>query len=231
MVVGQDVAQVGDPVLHFLVFLFDFFPFQAGQAAQAHVENRRGLLVAEAEFAHQGLFGDFIGLRFANRPDDFVDVIQRNEQAFQDMGPGQRLFQFKFAAPRNDDLLVIQIVMEDFLQGQDAGMAVDEGQHDDTEGFLKLRVLVQLVQDDVRVRVGPQLDDDAQPLAVRFVPQGRNAVDFLVARQVGNRFDDPGLVDLIGNFRDDNAVLPLRHGLDGRAGAHLDAAAARRVGF
>ncbi len=76
-----------------------------------------------------------------------------------------------------------------------------------------------------------QFDDDAHALAVRFIAQGRNAVDFLIAGQVGNGLDDARFIDLIRDFRHDNAVFPLVHRFDSRTGPHLDAAPAGRIGF
>ena len=110
-------------------------------------------------------------------------------------------------------------------------MAVNEGQHDDAERFLELSVFIQLVQDDIRVNVSPKFDDDAHPLTVRFIAKGRNAVDFLIAGQVGNGFNDPCFIDLVRNFRNDDTVLTLIHRFDGSAGTHLDTAAARRISF
>lgn len=110
-------------------------------------------------------------------------------------------------------------------------MAVDESQHDDTERFLELGVFIQLVQDDIGVDVSTKFDDDAHPLAVRFIAKRRDAVDFLIAGQIGNGFNDPGLVDLVRDFRNDDAVLALIHRFDGSTRTHLDAATARRIGF
>ena len=82
MFVSQDAAQVSDAFFQFSIFFFDFFSFQTRQAAQTHVEDGDGLFFAEAEFAHQGLFGNVVCRRFADRLDDFVDVVQGDEQAF-----------------------------------------------------------------------------------------------------------------------------------------------------
>lgn len=147
------------------------------------------------------------------------------------MSPCQGLVEFKLAAAGNDIFLMVEIVVQDLFERQDARMAVDEGQHDDAERFLELRVFIQFIQDDIGIDIGPQFDDDAHTLAVRFIAQGRDAVDFLVAGQVGNGLDDPRFIDLIGNFRHDDAVLPFIHRFDSRTGPHLDTAPARRIGF
>ena len=147
------------------------------------------------------------------------------------MSPCQGFIELELATAGDDVFLMVKIVVQNLFERQDARMAVDEGQHDDAERFLKLRVLVQLVQDDIRVDIGPQFDDDAHALAVRFIAQGRNTVDFLIAGQVGNGLDDARFIDLIRDFRHDNAVFPLVHRFDSRTGPHLDAAPAGRIGF
>ena len=147
------------------------------------------------------------------------------------MSAGQSLIEFKPAAARDDILLMIQIVGQDLFQRQDPRMTVDESQHDDAERFLELGMLVQLIQDDIRVNIGAELDDDAHPFAVRFIAKSRNSVDLLIAGQVGNGFNDPGLIDLVRNFCNDDTILTLIHRFDGSAGTHLDTAAARRISF
>jgi hypothetical protein len=53
----------------------------------------------------------------------------------------------------------------------------DQGEHDDAEGRLHRRVLVELVQDDLGDLPAPQLDDHADALAVGLVPDLRDPVE------------------------------------------------------
>ena len=78
----QNATQVSNAFFQFRIFFFDFFAFQAGQSTQTHVEDGNGLFFAEAELAHQRLFGNIVCRRFTNCLDDFIDVVQSNEQAF-----------------------------------------------------------------------------------------------------------------------------------------------------
>ena len=69
---------------------------------------------------------------------------------------------------------------------------------------LQRRVLVEVVQHDLRHLAALQLDDDPHAVAVGFVAQVGDALDRLLAHQVGDPLDQLRLVDLIGNLGDDD---------------------------
>ena len=115
------------------------------------------------------------------------------------------------------------------LQVHDLRLVPDEGEHDDAERVLQLRVLVEVVQDHARVDVMPQLDDDAHAFAVGFVAQVCDAVDLLVADKFRDLRDQVRLVDEVGEFRDDDPALAVRHRLDVRHRAGDDLAPAGAV--
>ena len=79
-------------------------------------------------------------------------------------------------------------------------LAVHHGQEDHGEAFLHLRVLVELVQDDLRFGAALQLDDDAHAVAIGFVANVGDVVDDFVVHQVGDALDELGFVDLVRNF-------------------------------
>ena len=74
-----------------------------------------------------------------------------------------------------------------------------------------------------------QLDDDAHAVAVALVAHVADLVDDLVVHQLGNVFDQVRLVDLVGNFGDDDGVFVLGDVLDGSLGAHHEATAAGAI--
>ena len=69
---------------------------------------------------------------------------------------------------------------------------------------LQLRVLVEVVEDDLRHLAALQLDDDAHAVAIGLVAQVGDALDRLLADQVGDALDQLRLVDLIRNLGDDD---------------------------
>ena len=54
-------------------------------------------------------------------------------------------------------------------QAELARLAVDDRQHDHAEADLKLRVLIEVVEDDFGLLAALQLEDDAHAVAVAFV--------------------------------------------------------------
>ena len=77
--------------------------------------------------------------------------------------------QFVARAPHNDVFLMGDVVMQRFLQVENARHAVDESEHDDAESHLQLRVLEQLVEHNLGNHVLLQVDDDVDAVAVGAV--------------------------------------------------------------
>ena len=92
------------------------------------------------------------------------------------MRSGSGFVEFVLASSGDDFFLMIQVVVEDLLQVQDARMSVDQRQHDGAEIHLHLGMLEEIIQHDVRADVGTQLDGDAHAGAVGFIAKGGDAV-------------------------------------------------------
>ncbi len=84
--VAQDIFQVCNQ-LHQLGMLFaDLVALHAGKALQAQLQNSLGLDLAHAEVADQTFLGDFRICRIADQGNHLVQMIQRNQVTFKDMG-------------------------------------------------------------------------------------------------------------------------------------------------
>ena len=113
-------------------------------------------------------------------------------------------------------------------QAQLARLAVDDGQQDDAEVDLHLRLLVQVVEHDFGLLAALQFEHDAHAVAIALVADFGNAFDLLFVDQAGGVLDQAGFVDLVGEFGDDDGFAVLAH-LFGRGfGADLEGAAAVR---
>ena len=80
--VHQNPPKVPDRLPELLVFRFDFVSLQPGQTLEAHLEDRLGLNLSEAEFRHQPLAGDVCGLAPADELDHGVNLVERDSVAF-----------------------------------------------------------------------------------------------------------------------------------------------------
>ncbi len=109
-----------------------------------------------------------------------------------------------------DDIgAVLDEALDDVDDAQFARLAVDDGQHDDAEVHLHLRLLVQVVQDDFGVLAALQFEDDAHAVAIAFVARVGDAFNLLVADERSYVLDEAGFVDLEGNLRDDDRLRDL----------------------
>ena len=192
-------------------------------AAIRYARSKRNCVDA-ATSASRASFGD---LGSADQPDHFVDVVERQTEAEQDVLALAGFAQFVIGTPANDVGAMLDEVLDGRDQAQLARLAVDDREIDDAEADLQLRVLVEVVENDVGLFAALQLEDDAHAVAVALVANFRNAFDLFLVHQRGGVFDEPRLVDLIRNFGDDDVLRgPLAHGLDFGFGADLETAAA-----
>ena len=87
--------------------------------------------------------------RGADERDHLVDVVQRDLQPLEDVRPGFGLPQLEFDPPPDDVAAELDEMVQHLRERQDARPPGDDRQHDDAEGGLQRRVLVEVVQDDV----------------------------------------------------------------------------------
>jgi len=105
-----------------------------------------------------------------------------------------------------------------------------DGQEDHGEALLHLRVLVELVEDDLRLGTALEFNDDAHAVAIGFVADVGDLIDDLFVHELGDAFDELGLVDLVGDLGDDELLAVVAHVFNGDLGAHEEASAAGLVG-
>ena len=136
----------------------------------------------------------------------------------------------KLGAPRHHFFAEGDEGGQHVLQRHQQRAAAVERHDVDAEGRLQRREAIELVEHDVALGVALELDHHAVAVAVALVAQVGNAVDLLVAHQLGDALDHGRLVHLIGNFGDDDRFAFLADGLEGDLAAHHDRAAAGVVG-
>ena len=103
-------------------------------------------------------------------------MVERDEETLQDVRFGSGLVEFILASSGDDFFLMLQVIVEDLLQVQDARMSIDQCQHDGAEIHLHLGMLEEIIQHDIRADVGTQLDSDAHAAAIGFIAKGGDAV-------------------------------------------------------
>ena len=94
--------------------------------------------------------------------------------------------------------------LNDVFQIHHHRAAVVNRQHIHTETGLQRREFVELVQDNISLEIAFDFDNHADTLAVGFIADFGNSLDFLFFNQFGNAGNQRRLVYLIGNFMNDN---------------------------
>ncbi len=184
----------------------------------------------------------FVGrLAAAHDLDDFVDVVERDAVAFEQMRALFGLAQIVARAPRDDVFAMRDEMLEQRLEVEHLRLERDRSvgprfadrhqrQHVETEARLQRRVLEELIEHDLGRRGLLQLDDDFHALAVGEVVEARDPLDLLLGVGFGDCFDDAALVDLIRNLRDHDPKAAFFLDDLGLA-AHRDRTATRAIGF
>src|SRR5438128_3762554 len=242
-----------------VVFLDNLVAFQGGQLTQLHADDRfrlglghavallgADLLlqggevgVAKSALENSGRHGHvlqaLLGLGPARRRaadgDQRIQTGDVNELRFDVMRPPLGLAE-QVLGPAADDLdAMAQELLEHLLEGQRARPAVDQRQQDDARRLLQRRVLVKLVEHQLRVGVAFEVEDDAHRLAAAstaFVAHGADALDAFFLDQVADGFRQAIARVLEWDLVDDDLV-PAAVLIDARPGPQRNLAAAGRV--
>lgn len=217
-------------ILHELVvFVENLLAFERGQTAQLHRQDRVGLDLVHREQVHEARARDFHCARAADEVDHLVDHVERLEVALQDVVAFFGLALEVRGAARDHVELVADPVADERVEAQRAWHAVDEREHVRAEGLLQLRMLVQVVEHDLRHGVALQHEHEALAGAARrLVAHVGDALDLAVAHSLADRNDEAVRIHLVRQFRDHEAHAPLDlFSVDDRA--HRDETTARAV--
>jgi hypothetical protein len=136
-------------------------------------------------------------------------VVQSLEKAFDNVRALLRLAQLKARAAPDDVHPVLLVLVEKLLQRERLGAPLTSAMLMNAEARLERRELEELVDDDLLIGVGFQLNHEAD-LLVAFVADVGNAADAPVLHGVRNRLDDGDFRFLVRQLGEDDRILPLR---------------------
>ncbi len=158
-------------------------------------------------------------------------MVNGNTQALQNVGAGLGPGQIVPRAADDHLAAMIYKAGESRAQIEQHGAVVHHSQHIDAKAGFQRRVLVQGIDDNVRYSAALEVNNHADALAVRFVPQVGNAVYLVIIDEGRNLFHQHGLVEAKGNFADDHGLQALFALLHLHAAAHLHGTAPGVVGI
>ena len=229
--VAQHVLVLGDRLDQLLVLRIQLLALERGEPLEPHLEDGVRLGLAERKLLHEARPRGRHVLRLPDERDHLIERLERDLESLEDVGARLGLPELELGPAGHHDLAVVEIMREQLREGQHARDAVDEREHDRAERRLELGVLVQLVEDNLRVHVAAELDDHAHPLPVAFVPQVAHAVELLLPDQLGDPFDERRLVHHVRELGHDHGHPAAPKLLKGGLGADDHAPPPLRIGL
>ena len=176
----QERREFLDKGLHLFQFVLYLFALEARELLQAHIEDGLRLELGEFEYLHQSRASlvDIFGL--LDELDDLINMVERLLEAEQDMLTRLRDLEVVARALRDHIFAVRDEVFEQCLERERLRHPIDERDHVVVECLLYLRMLIQIIQDRLRVGVVLELNDDADVFG-RLIAQVAEALElFLV---------------------------------------------------
>ena len=150
---------------------------------------------------------------------------------------GLALAELVLGAADHHVALVVHVVLDQRQQAERARHVVDERDHVHAERVLEGRVLVEVVQHDLRDSVALQLDHEPDAGLVGLVAEVRDLLEPAVVHLLRDLLDQTAAVvaavalgHLVGQLGDDDRLLALAQRLDVRAPADHHPATTRLVG-
>ncbi len=144
--------------------------------------------------------------RSLDHGDHVIDAREGHRLALEHVGALAGLAQIEDRAACHDLAAVAQECLQHLAQREQARPSVAQRNHVDAEYGLERRLGEQVVQHHVRQLAAAQFDDDAHAVLVGLVPQLADALDLLVAHQLSDLLDQPGLVHLVRQLGDDDGL-------------------------
>ena len=159
----QDRFELFDLFAELAELVAQLLALELREPPQLHVEDEVRLDLAELEGLRHETGASLVDVSgAADELDDRVDHVEGADEPFDDVLAFAGLVDAVLRAPRHDFHLVGDVDEHRLRQVQDLGNTVDERQHVHREARLHRRVLVELVQDDLRIGVAAKLDHETR---------------------------------------------------------------------
>ena len=206
----EDAAEFFDECHQFAVLSLDLVALQSGELVEAQVEDGHGLAFAEAVLGHQ-LHSSLVAVgRGADDLHEVVQITQGDLEALEDVGAVFGLAETEAGTAGDDIAAVLNEAFEQLADVHLLRATLVEGEQDDAERVFEVRVLVELVDDDLRVLVALELDDHAR-VFVGLVAEVGDLIQHLVGAELRDVLHQGGTVDVIGQLREDDLLLAVLH--------------------
>ena len=122
------------------------------------------------------------------------------------MGAFFSFVKLELGAAHDNFFLVLNIVTEHFFERQNTRHTIYQRQHNNTKANLKLRVLVELIKNNLRNNALLQVDNNINAASICAVVNVAYFCKLLIAHKLAQFLKQALAVYLIGNFFDNQLV-------------------------
>ena len=206
--VCQQLLEVGDLGSELSCLGFEFDEAEPGEPAQPELENVFGLDQAQVEDIDQPGASLFAVVALPDDLDHFVDIDDRNQEAFDEVQSLLAAREPEETAPTNDAEPVVEVDLQQFFEAERAGAAVDERDIVDAEAVFERGQPVELLEHGIRAE--SRLDADNQSHAVFAIGKVcdiRDATDFFGGHSIFDLLDHTLSTDEKRKLGDDEPHL------------------------
>ena len=209
VLVGQNRLKLLNKLMKFLQFSLNLIAFETLETAKLHRKNCCRLNFTQAKALHQSLIG--IIIRFANRLNNFINMIDCNLQTFEDMSTILCLLELKFRPTTNNFLAVLNKLRQNILQAEQFRHAtfINQCQNIVMESRLQASQLVKLVQNLLRESILLKVNHDTNLATSRLIARIRNMIKLLCKHELTNLINKAFLAHTIRHLGHNDAMATI----------------------
>ena len=162
--VVEDLLQVGNEFLQVVKLLMELIHTQTSQLCQAHIDDCLRLQLIKFEASLQVTLGICRGLTISNNVYHLVDIVDGDDQAFEDMGPLLSLTQIVLGATDGHIMTMLHEILDALLQVQQTGTTLHKCDIIDRERTLQGCHLEEFVEQHIGIGITLHIHDDTHTL-------------------------------------------------------------------
>ena len=178
-----------------------------GQAVQLQGNNSFCLFFREIVADLEVFLSICLIIRSSDQGNDFIKDRNDAYQALYDMEASFCLFLIKARASDNDIPTVCNVARENRYNPHLTWCVVVNCHHIEVVVDLQIRILEQVVQDQICIGIFLQLNRNAKTISVRLIPNFCDTSHLVVNTDIVDLLDQNSLVNLIRDFGDNDLLL------------------------
>ncbi len=146
----------------------ELLDFEMGKSLQLHFKDRIRLLLRKLERFRQFVSGVGLVLGTLYDGDNFVDIGKGFDETQKDMLFLESFVEIVLGTPYDNALLMAYVGLKYLFEVEYLRSAVDEREHYHAVAYLHIRVFVEHIENDLRICILFDVDNDSHAVSVRL---------------------------------------------------------------